>query len=100
MTDKTKHTVKFPGSFECQHHDTLTVLLEDKPPTLCRNCFKRINGNLALYLGQTMNETLRLENVVVQQGDMIEEILERLDGLDQWIERIVDAKTRKERLEE
>ncbi|MBA7643697.1 hypothetical protein ES703_51429 [subsurface metagenome] len=96
MDFKTNKKKKFPGFFECEHHDRLAVLLEDKPPTLCRNCFKRINGNLALYLGLTMTETLRLENIVVQNGDMIDEILDRLEGIDKWIERLAAGKTNEE----
>ncbi len=93
MKTKTKRPVKFPGFFECQQHDQLAILIEGKPKTLCRNCFKKINGNLALYLGQTMAETLRLEYLVIQQTDMITDILGRLAEVDQWIERLAGGKT-------
>ncbi len=94
MDPKTKRPLKFPGFFECQQHDQLAILIEGKPKTLCRNCFKKINNNLCLYLGETMAETLRLEYLVVQQTDMITEILERLERIDEWIERLASGKTK------
>lgn len=93
MNDKTNRPGRFPGFFECQAHDSITPLIEGKPQTICHSCFKRINGNLTLYLAQTMVEGLRLENLVVQHTDMIENIIERLDEIDSWIDRLANGKT-------
>lgn len=94
MGNKTNEKKKFPGFFECENHDRLMVLLENKPPTVCRKCHTRLKNNLTLWVALNMLEILRQENLVVQHGDMIEEILDRLKGIDKWIERIVDAKTK------
>lgn len=94
MENKTNEKKKFPGFFECENHDQLGVILDEKPPTVCRKCHTRLKNNLTLWVAITMVETLRLENLVVADGDMINDILERLKGIDKWIERLARAKTK------
>lgn len=97
MTDKTKEQKKYQGFFECENHDRLKLLLEGSPPTVCRQCHKKVRDHLTLYLAQTMTETLALENITMQHGDMIQEILERMEAQDKYIEQLIGVKTKPEK---
>lgn len=94
MKNKTNEKKKFAGFYECANHDRLAIFFQDKPPTLCRNCHTKLKNNLTLFLGQSMSNYVMLEHLIVQHGDMIEEILKRLEGIDKWIERLALAKTK------
>lgn len=83
MRNKTNRGTKFPGFFECVNHDRLKIFFEEKPPTMCHTCFKRINGNLALYLAEQMSNAVIIENLVVQCSDTIEQLLKRVARLEE-----------------
>ncbi len=88
MDTKTKPSPKYKGFFECKNHDRLKIFFENKVPTICRQCHTKLKNNLTLFLAQNMADCFVLENQTIQNTDMISEILQRLDDVDEKLEKL------------
>lgn len=101
MNNNQEKKTRYPGFFACQNHDQLKAVLTDKPPTICRNCFKRISNNLVLYLAEDLALTLRIEHMAIRNSDNLDKLIDHLQRLDEALTDLEhEIKTCKEKKNE